>query len=147
MKAPYVGQFEPAHPCRQMPTRHCPASYGTVCGDRPCARHESEDPTPWYPELGELTSEQHLLVYKAGFPLHTSEQVARYQAVGLMGKHLRADRPGAVIEGPMKIEVIRTPEHDAAGEFLVKIVAQWHYGAGSAGAGERPAPADPVEPV
>jgi hypothetical protein len=40
--------FEPEHPCRLMPTRHCPDIYDGVCGpDRPCARYESNDPTPW----------------------------------------------------------------------------------------------------
>lgn len=41
----------PEHPCRQMPTRHCPKVYAGVCGDRPCARFESEDPAPWLPEI------------------------------------------------------------------------------------------------
>lgn len=48
----YHDRFEPVHPCRVMPTRHCPASYGMVCGDRPCARFESDDETPWLPEVG-----------------------------------------------------------------------------------------------
>jgi hypothetical protein len=39
--------FDPLHPCREMPTRGCPEQYGDVCGDRPCARYESEDPAPW----------------------------------------------------------------------------------------------------
>lgn len=47
----YRGPHDPVHPCRRMLTRHCPASYGDVCGDRPCARFESDDPTPWQPEL------------------------------------------------------------------------------------------------
>lgn len=36
-----------------MPTRGCPPSYGGECGERPCARYESEDETPWrarYPD-------------------------------------------------------------------------------------------------
>lgn len=41
----------PTHSCRQMPTRNCPAAYGAVCGDRPCARFESDDETPWLSEL------------------------------------------------------------------------------------------------
>jgi hypothetical protein len=41
----------PVHPCRLMPTRPCPASYRGVCGDRPCARFESTDETPWQPEV------------------------------------------------------------------------------------------------
>lgn len=44
--------FEPEHPCRLMPTRDCPPSYGGVCGDRPCARLESNDPAPWAPITG-----------------------------------------------------------------------------------------------
>lgn len=48
----YEGPMRPVFPCREMPTRHCPASYGEICGDdRPCARYESEDETPWLPEL------------------------------------------------------------------------------------------------
>jgi hypothetical protein len=35
-----------------MPTRHCPAVYDGQCGpDRPCARFESEDETPWLSEM------------------------------------------------------------------------------------------------
>jgi hypothetical protein len=48
---PFRGQFDPEYPCREMATRHCPAVYESVCGDRPCARFESEDPTPWWPEI------------------------------------------------------------------------------------------------
>lgn len=34
--------------CREMLTRRCPASYGPAgCGERPCARFESDDETPW----------------------------------------------------------------------------------------------------
>lgn len=34
--------------CREMPTRHCPPSYGaTGCGERLCARLESDDEAPW----------------------------------------------------------------------------------------------------
>lgn len=45
------GPFDPAHACRQMPTRHCPAIYQDVCGGRPCARFESRDESPWLPEI------------------------------------------------------------------------------------------------
>ena len=45
------GPMDPVHPCRQMPTRHCPAIYQDICGDRPCARYESRDETPWLPEI------------------------------------------------------------------------------------------------
>jgi hypothetical protein len=49
----YRERFGPVYPCRILPTRHCPAVYGGVCGDdRPCARFQSEDETPWLPELG-----------------------------------------------------------------------------------------------
>lgn len=42
------GLVEPTYPCRVMPTRRCPPAYEGVCGeDRPCARFESEDETPW----------------------------------------------------------------------------------------------------
>lgn len=33
--------------CRRMETRTCPPSYNGPCGDRPCARFESDDETPW----------------------------------------------------------------------------------------------------
>ncbi|MEW2568389.1 hypothetical protein [Streptomyces sp. NPDC047070] len=33
--------------CRVIETRPCPASYAGPCGERPCARFESDDPTPW----------------------------------------------------------------------------------------------------
>lgn len=39
--------------CRIMPTRTCPEAYDDGCGERPCARFESNDPTPW---PGEVTS-------------------------------------------------------------------------------------------
>lgn len=47
----YLAPMEPRYPCRQLETRHCPASYNGLCGDRPCARYESEDEAPWLPEL------------------------------------------------------------------------------------------------
>lgn len=47
------GRMDPVHPCRVMPTRHCPVIYDGVCGDRPCARFESDDETPWVPEIAE----------------------------------------------------------------------------------------------
>jgi hypothetical protein len=42
----YFGYFEPDNPCRIMDTRSCPPA-GTCSG--PCARFESDDPTPWIP--------------------------------------------------------------------------------------------------
>ena len=33
--------------CRLMPTRNCPAVYNGPCGERPCARFESDDQGPW----------------------------------------------------------------------------------------------------
>lgn len=33
--------------CRRMETRTCPQAYNGPCGGRPCARFESDDPTPW----------------------------------------------------------------------------------------------------
>ncbi|GGQ48651.1 hypothetical protein [Streptomyces asoensis] len=38
---------EPEAACRVMDTRTCPPTYNGPCGDRPCARFESDDPTPW----------------------------------------------------------------------------------------------------
>lgn len=46
----FRGPMDPVFPCRVMPTRHCPAMYAEVCGDRPCARFESEDDGPWLAE-------------------------------------------------------------------------------------------------
>lgn len=43
--------FEPEFPCRVLETRGCPVSFGGVCGDRPCARYESDDVAPWVEEL------------------------------------------------------------------------------------------------
>lgn len=51
LRAPFNGPMDPVHACRVLPTRHCPAVYGDVCGARPCARFESEDEAPWLPEL------------------------------------------------------------------------------------------------
>lgn len=48
----FYGPMDPVHPCRILPTRHCPAVYDAVCGDRPCARYQSDDETPWLPEIG-----------------------------------------------------------------------------------------------
>ncbi len=44
---------DPEHPCRIMPTRRCPPPYDGVCGDRPCARFESDDLSPWLIDLAE----------------------------------------------------------------------------------------------
>lgn len=51
LRPEYLGPLEPVHPCRKMFTRHCPAVYAGLCGDRPCARFESDDETPWWPEI------------------------------------------------------------------------------------------------
>lgn len=45
------GFCDPVYPCREVSTRHCPAVYEAECGDRPCARFESKDPSPWIPEV------------------------------------------------------------------------------------------------
>jgi hypothetical protein len=46
-----VTLFEPEFPCRVMETRACPVSFDGVCGDRPCARFESDDVAPWAEDL------------------------------------------------------------------------------------------------
>lgn len=57
LKPSFLGWMQPEHPCREMPTRHCPTVYDAVCGDdRPCARYESDDETPWLPEVYDTTS-------------------------------------------------------------------------------------------
>lgn len=33
--------------CRVMQTRTCPQSHDGPCEDQPCARFETDDPTPW----------------------------------------------------------------------------------------------------
>lgn len=53
LAAEYEAEMQPIQPCREMPTRHCPATYEGVCGDRPCARFESDDETPWLLEVGD----------------------------------------------------------------------------------------------
>lgn len=47
----YYGPMDPVHPCRILPTRHCPEEYDDVCGGRPCARYESDDEAPWLAEI------------------------------------------------------------------------------------------------
>lgn len=51
LRAQFYTYLVPVHPCRQMSTRHCPARYNDVCGERPCARFESGDPWPWVAEV------------------------------------------------------------------------------------------------
>lgn len=50
-KPVYLGYLKPRDPCREMPTRHCPAVYGEPCGERPCARYHSDDEAPWLAEI------------------------------------------------------------------------------------------------
>jgi hypothetical protein len=56
-EAPATDEAPPLAACRRMETRTCPPSYNGPCGDRPCARFESDDPTPW---LDTSTEEQTL---------------------------------------------------------------------------------------
>lgn len=51
LKPRYHGNSVPVFACWRMPTRHCPAVYEDICGDRPCARFESQDTEPWVPEI------------------------------------------------------------------------------------------------
>lgn len=38
--------------CREYPeTRRCPRSFPGGCGGRPCARHESDDASPWLADM------------------------------------------------------------------------------------------------
>ncbi|MGY1500827.1 hypothetical protein ACW4TU_30320 [Streptomyces sp. QTS52] len=53
-QAPAAGDVE----CRRMETRTCPLSYNGPCGDRPCARFESDDPTPWLDTAAPLTVDE-----------------------------------------------------------------------------------------
>ncbi|MEU1478927.1 hypothetical protein [Streptomyces sp. NPDC005760] len=57
---PRCGHAEPdeAAACRHMHTRTCPPSYNGPCGERPCARFESDDPTPWQHAGGDLAAVQ-----------------------------------------------------------------------------------------
>lgn len=43
----HAAEQPPLAACRRMETRTCPAAYNGPCGERPCARFESDDPTPW----------------------------------------------------------------------------------------------------
>lgn len=45
--APTTANDDASAACRIMETRTCPTSYAGECGDRPCARFESDDPAPW----------------------------------------------------------------------------------------------------
>lgn len=36
--------------CRILDARQCPSQWSAGCGDRPCARFESDDETPWIQE-------------------------------------------------------------------------------------------------
>jgi hypothetical protein len=54
LQAPYSAPMTPVYPCREMETRPCPAVYADVCGDRPCARFESDSGGPWLPEVIDL---------------------------------------------------------------------------------------------
>ena len=41
-------------PCQKMPTRACPVVYGeTGCGDRPCARFQSDNEAVWLDETND----------------------------------------------------------------------------------------------
>lgn len=61
VRATYRGPMDPAYPCRELPTRHCPALYehvkhgesvGGCAPDEPCARFDRErHPSPWLTEL------------------------------------------------------------------------------------------------
>ncbi|MEV8042426.1 hypothetical protein AB0P02_01095 [Streptomyces griseoluteus] len=42
-----VPDASPLAACRRMKTLTCPESYNGPCGDRLCARFESDDPAPW----------------------------------------------------------------------------------------------------
>lgn len=53
----FLDDGKPLHPCIGVPTRHCPAVYGDVCGDRPCARFESDDEAVWMPEIRTAVSQ------------------------------------------------------------------------------------------
>lgn len=49
---PAGGRNGPARvECRRWPTRRCPAVYEGGCGDRPCARFESDSEEPWLAEV------------------------------------------------------------------------------------------------
>lgn len=44
--------------CRRMETRTCPEPYNGPCGGRPCARFESDDPTPWLDTAASPTADE-----------------------------------------------------------------------------------------
>jgi hypothetical protein len=48
----YLGPMEPRYPCREIPTRHCPAALGSQCPAGPCARYDLTDDSVWLPEIG-----------------------------------------------------------------------------------------------
>ncbi|MEU3507921.1 hypothetical protein ABZ733_08315 [Streptomyces longwoodensis] len=60
--------YSPAASCRRMETRACPPSYNGPCGDQPCARFESDDPTPWLAEAP--AADVNTARRRAGLPPH-----------------------------------------------------------------------------
>ncbi|MFE3169309.1 hypothetical protein [Streptomyces sp. NPDC059224] len=64
----------PLATCRRMETRTCPESYNGPCGDRPCARFESEDPTPWLDTAAAPATEEQLSVKRISHPLILSDE-------------------------------------------------------------------------
>lgn len=59
--------------CRRMETRICPPSYGRPCGERPCARFESDDPTPWLDTSADEASYYRQLSAEQGQALSRAE--------------------------------------------------------------------------
>lgn len=93
----YYEPFRPRYPCRFMETRHCPAIYGDVCGDLPCARYENDDETPWLGELMPITREDLL-----------AERKLRYRLEQELG-HLR-----------LEIQILRANQHDDLDAYLAE---------------------------
>jgi hypothetical protein len=59
--------------CRHMETRTCPASYAGPCGERPCARFESDDPLPWLATAADEASYYRQLSAEQGQALSRAE--------------------------------------------------------------------------
>lgn len=82
----------PSATCRRVPTCTCPPSYNGPCGDRPCARFESDDPTPWTADAGPTTPRLDAL--RAGQPLQFCSPLVNADCPGHTGPPY-CDRAGS----------------------------------------------------
>ncbi|NUP19245.1 MAG: hypothetical protein HOZ81_24765 [Streptomyces sp.] len=77
--------------CRIMETRTCPESYNGPCGDRPCARFESEDPTPWEGSAKPITT----TVISNWLPMSEQQRRDKQELAGMVGEFIDAQEQQA----------------------------------------------------